>query len=710
MVTLLGQVVLLRELAVLLRGGEQLTLLALGLWLLASGLGAALGRLRTEGAPRLVRSLLLLFALLLPATLVLARALPRLLGASPGDAQPLELQLAALALLMVPSALLAGALFRLAARSWLQPGRSLAQAYGLESLGALLGGAAGTGLLALGQGGLASALVVSLLAVFAAAWPGPGQPGWLRALRGPVALLLVLLLAASGPLDLALTRLEHPWLLTSRDSPYGRVTIDRRGDQVVLFLNGALSYETEGVSQDALVHSAALQVERPGRVLLLGGAAQGLLPPLLQHRPERVDVVEPDPDALALVKQHLPSTEREALDDPVVRLHTRDPRAFLQRPERYDLILMVQPEPATAATSRTWTQEAFALCAQRLNPGGVLAFSLPGAENLWSPTLTLRNAGLHAALRTSFVDVLVLPGTENIWIASGSALVRQPQLLSHRLVRRGVQSDLVHEDWLAYQLGNDRTAEIAALLAAHPAPANRDDRPSATTATLLLWAGRFVPRLALADPSPALDRARALALPALGGLGLLSLGLAALLRRRPGPRRLLLAWQAGLLGALLEAVLLLRFQVQHGVLFGQLGLLLGAFMAGLAAGALGLDLLQRRLMGPPRWLGAGVGVAGLLVAAVVLGSCFQPTSLVQSAALLLASGAVTAAAFARAARLGDPDGGRVAGLLYGADLLGGCLGFLLASLALVPLLGLGITGGVGLGLALVGTLLLQPAG
>ncbi len=702
--------VLLRELAVLLRGGEQLVLLALAAWLLASGLGAAAGRLRAEGSPLLTRLLLLLWALLLPASVVLARALPRMLGAQQGDAQPLELQLGALALLVLPGALLAGALFRFSARCWLRPGRSLAQAYGLESLGALLGGAASTGLLALGLGNLVAAVAVSLLAVIAAAWPGPGQRGWLRAITLPATVLLVLLLAVSGPLDRALTSLEHPDLIDSRDTPYGRVTIDARGEQVVLFLNGALAFETQGLAQDAFVHSAALQVQAPQRVLLLGGGAQGLLPPLLQHRPERVDLVEPDPVSLALLGEHLPAAQRDALDDPAVRLHTSDPRAYLQRPERYDLILMAQPEPATAAANRTWTLEAFALCAQRLKPGGVLAFSLPGSENLWSPTLTLRNAGLHAALRANFADVLVLPGTENIWLASGAELSRQPRFLAHRLAERAIQSDLVHDGWLSYQLENDRTAEIAALLEAHPAPANRDDRPSAASATLILWAGRFVPRLALQDPTPLLERSRRLAPPALGGVGLLMAGLAVALRRRPGPRRLALAWLAGMLGALLEAVLLLRFQVQHGVLFGQLGLLLGAFMAGLAAGALGLDLLQRRLMGPPRWLGAGVGVAGLLVAAVVLGSCFQPTSLVQSAALLLASGAVTAAAFARAARLGDPDGGRVAGLLYGADLLGGCLGFLLASLALVPLLGLGITGGVGLGLALVGTLLLQPAG
>ncbi len=686
--------VLLRELSVAFDGSELILLLGLACWLLGSGLGAAAGTRNGTPAPLLLRGLLLAYALLLPLSAAGARALPSLLQAARGVSLPLHLQLLGTLAILLPSALLAGALFRVAARAWLAPGRSLAQAYGLESVGALLGGVLSTAVAHIALGNLVLAVLTALLTTVAAAWPGPGQRGWMRLLTLPASVLLVLLLAASGPLDRALTGLEHPDLIASRDTPYGRVSVEQREEQVAVFLNGALSFESQGYQAEAFVHPAALQAVSLDRVLLLGGVGQGLLSPLLQHRPNRVVLVEPDPVLLQLMRTHLPEVQRLDLDDPTVRTHMADPRAFLDAPDRFDLILVSQPEPATAASSRTYTAEFFALCADRLSPGGVLAFSTAGAENLWTPTLTWRNAGLHRALLSSFDDVLVLPGTSNLWLASRAPLERTGALLAHRLRDRGVRSDLVTEPWLEYQLGNDRSAEIASLLEATPAPANRDDRPTASTLTLLLWLGRFDPRLALQDPGPLLASAARLAPAALGGAALTLLLTLAALRRWAGSRRFALALTAGLLGTLLESVLLMRFQVQHGVLFGHLGLLLGAFMAGLALGALGIDLLLRQLAGeeePPRWLGWAMGLAALGVAGAVLAAPWLQPGIGTSAGLLLAAGASTAALFGMASVTGQPDAARVAGSLYAVDLLGGCVGITLASAVLIPLVGMSAT-------------------
>ena len=260
-VTLLGQVVLLRELSVAFHGSELVTLLALAGWLLGSGLGAGLGRRGGGAAPLLLRSMLLAYAALLPGCAMAARALKQTLGAIPGGELPLLGQLLGASLVLLPCALLAGALFRVTARTWLGPRRSLVQAYGLESAGALLGGALSSGLVLVGMGNLALALLTALLALGAAVLPGPGARRWLHGLCLAGAVLGVLLLAGSGPLDRALTSLDHPSLLDSRDTPYGRVTVEQRSEQAVVYLNGALVHETQGVDPDAFVHPAALQVE-----------------------------------------------------------------------------------------------------------------------------------------------------------------------------------------------------------------------------------------------------------------------------------------------------------------------------------------------------------------------------------------------------------------------------------------------------------------
>ena len=131
--------VALRELLVASFGSELVYLLGLAGLLLGTALGALLGPLarrspgeRVEGQ---VRAGLLLYALLLPAAVVVARALRRLLRGTPGAYLPLGAQLAGLALVLLPLGLLAGLLFQRAAAVALARGRTLAGAYAVEKIG-----------------------------------------------------------------------------------------------------------------------------------------------------------------------------------------------------------------------------------------------------------------------------------------------------------------------------------------------------------------------------------------------------------------------------------------------------------------------------------------------------------------------------------------------------------------------------------------------
>jgi len=680
-------VVLLRELNVALQGSELIYLLALGGWLLGSGLGAL--PLRGAG-PGAIRAAFLALALLLPCEALLARALRSLLQATPGAALPLYQQLLCLPLILLPPALLAGMLFRRVAERAAGEGRSLAGSYGVESAGGLLGGALATGMMALGMSNLATAMLAGAMALVAACWPAGGpRPRWLT--PGAVIAGLALLAGSSQTtrLDPALTRLEHPALAASRDTPYGRVTVERREQQVAVFLNGALAFESQGAEAEIFVHPAALQLPRPRELLLLGGAAEGLLAEALKHGPERVTVAELDGAFLELVLDQLPVEQAAVFDDPRVQIALGDPRRLLERGARYDLLLVGMPAPDSAAAARYYSAEFFQACSERLRPDGVLALRLPGAENLWTPTLTWRNATVQRALEAAFSDVLVLPGTTNTWIASQAPLLRDAEVLARRMEDRQLQTRLLSAPMLGYLLNNDRTAEIAALLAASPAPANRDAHPSCYQLGLLLWAGRFHPGLAMRDltgllGSPWLPVAIPAAL--LTPLAILVL----LARRAARGRRRLLAALAGFTGIVLESTLMLHYQVARGVLWQDLGLLLTVFMAGLSLGALGVDRLARAPGGLSPWRGRAL-VLGAALAALTTAGLLQLGStggLAGTGALLLAAGAGTAALFGLASQLGRPQQSGVVAPLYAADLLGGCLGSLLASLLLLPLLGL----------------------
>jgi spermidine synthase len=698
---LLAQVVLLRECEVAFFGNELVLVLGLGAWLLGTAAGAAPGRGTQPPGGRAVRRLFVALGILLPLAAVLARGVRILFGGVPGADLSFGRQMLALALCLVPVSLLLGLLFQWTARRFIATGRSPAAAYALEGAGGLLGGLLATLLPAAGLQNWDAALLCGIAAL-GAAWPGARPP---RSAAAASLFLALALLITAPALDRGMTRWNHPDLLATRDTPYGRVTVTGTLGQVAVFENDALACESQGTAAEEFVQLAAIQRDTVNRVLVLGGAAQGLVPEVLRRRPARVDDVELDARLLALVVPQLPDPQRRALADPRVHVALADPRRFLEGAQACDLILVGLPEPGSGRTNRFYTREFFAACAARLAPGGVLALRLRSAENLWTPVLARRAASIHRALREVFPATVVLPGTTNLMFASRAPLERDPAVLGRRLRARDPATRLVTPAYVRYLYTNDRFAEIARRLADTPALANRDARPVCYQTTMMLWLARFFPSLARLDLPDA--GAAALARAPRAWVASAALGLAFLLaRRRATLRRMLLAAAAGCAGMLLESALLLDYQTRSGVLYQDLGVLLMAFMGGLALGAWALESLVRR-SGRGRFAGAltFAALAALGLACAALLRAGAGGGLAGASALLLACGFLVGAAFACAVLRGTPDGGAVIGPVYAADLLGGCAGSLVAGLVAIPLLGLPATAALAAALALTALLL-----
>ncbi len=675
---MLGQVVLLRELAVASFGVELVYLLGLSLWLAAGAAGALLGR--RAPSPSGLPAAFLLVAALVPLEIVFLRGARVALGGVPGAYLPLGRQGAAAAIGLAPAAAALGLLFLLAARNAIARGGSLAGAYAWESAGGAAGSVAATLALHWGVSNLALGAGCGLAAAGAGAASG-ARPRW----WAPVLSVCVLFAAASGPLDRAMTSWNHPGLAATADTPYGRATIAREAGQVTLFENDAVAFESEGTEAEEIVHLSAPQAPARPRVLAIGGGVAGVAAEVLKHGPARVDYVEGNRAMYRALVPFLAPEARSALASPAVRVVFADPRRFLSEASAYDLILVASPEPSSGQSNRFYTREFFRLCAGRLSPGGVVALRLPSSENFWTPRLLRRNGSVHAALSAVFPDVLVLPGATDTLLASNGRLCRDPDVLAGRLRERGVAARLVTPAYLRYVLTNDRVEHVARLLSGAGVPPNSDETPVCYRETALLWLGKFLPALEQAGPP---DRRV--------GLLVLAVAAAALVaaRLRTAARRAALAAVAGFAGMTAEAVVLLRYQAESGALYQDIGLLLTAFMAGLAAGAFAFDraaAAPRRVSRP--WGAALVAALALLLAGIGMaaaggGAWFR---LAPAAAMLAACGALVAALFGYASRLGAAEQGNAAAPVYAADLLGGCVGSALAGLLLIPLLGAGAT-------------------
>jgi spermidine synthase len=689
LISMLGQVVLLRELNVAFFGSELIYILALGVWLIWTATGAALGRKGTRPQGSRVRLLLILHGCALPLAIAFVRGLRPLFGAVPGAYLPFQTQLLSMALALLPVGILLGLLFQWAAKLYVEKGRTLAGAYAIESAGGLAGGLLATLLFRFGLQNLTAAMICALLSLAAACHPWrPRRPRWAAPLAAAAALPVLAALWWSGSIDHMLTSWTHPALERSADSPYGRVTIERVDGQISLFENDALTYESEGTAAEEFAHLAAIQHPDPRAILLLGGGAEGLLSELLLHRPARIDYVELNELLLELLTPLLPDRQRLALADGSVNITIADPRRYLGGDRRYDLIMIGMPEPASGQANRFYTEEFFALCAGQLKPGGILALRLPGAENLWTPHRLRRAASIRNSLRATFTDIVILPGVTNIFLASRRPLSRDPAPLAERLLEREIGGRLVIPAYVHYLYTNDRFHEISRLMDGERAPVNSDLRPVCYQYTLMIWLSKFFPMLTmleLPDPGPsAFFRAPWVWISA----GALVLSLL-FCRRRPGCRRALLAAVAGFAGMILETTLILNYQIQRGVLYQDLGLLLTAFMAGLAAGA----ALMARRRAPGRMTGGALlaGLAALAVLAYLLLEAGMVGGLPSSSLLLLAAGMLVAAIFSHASLHRMPDQRLVISPLYASDLLGGAIGSLAATLFLIPAFGLPVS-------------------
>ncbi len=715
----IAQVVLMREMVATFYGNELIFGLVLAAWLALVAAGswgmARLAERRQLGVGTFAAGLVLAAGLLL-VQISLVRGMRALLGITPGAFVEFGPLVGAVVLILAPLCLLTGFLFTLGVRLTVERGGTTGQAYVWESAGAVVGGALFSFVLIRWLDPFQTALLVAAVNLAIAAYLS------FSFTHLPLPPLLPFAILTAIGLSLGLGRFLHhatlrwQWsdLALAADSPYGRLIIQYRAGQRVFYENGLLAFETQGTFPEEVAHFPLLMHPDPQEVLLVGGGVAGDVREILKHSIARVTYVELDPLLIEAAQVHLPPEDVAVLNDPRVTLILTDGRLYVKKTDRtFDVVILDLPEPATGALNRFYTREFFEQVCAILNPGGVFALGLPSAENYWSPELARRNGSVYHTLRAVFPAVVVLPGEHNFFLASDAELETDPIVLVGRLAGRGIETRWVTPGYVEYVFTTDRFAGVQAKLAAMAGVRlNHDLTPICYYYDLALWLSRFYPSTS-SGQAPILrslfERA------SLVNLWWVAMPLALIVLLARWQRRWAVPFAIATIGLAemtLEVVILFAFQVLHGTVYAAVSLIVTAFMAGLALGG----MASNRLLSPPSFppLGRKEGSARssppfggkeggkirrMLIAvqaAIVLYSGIFPLILslpipaptLAFPLLALIAGALTGMAFPLAVTLMRGSAGRVAGLLYGADLVGGCLGALLGAALFVPVLGI----------------------
>ncbi len=506
----------------------------------------------------------------------------------------------------------------------------------------------------------------------------PGRSRWLVA----AALVSAACLAA-----LDLPSQKAAWkplrLVEAEDTPYGKLQIIKTEEQMTLFDNGlaVFSHPDAGAAEES-VHFALLQRDGIRSVLLIGGGASGGAAEALKYPGVRLDYVELDPAIIRLSERYLAEADFAALRNPRTRILTQDGRSFLERTDgRYDAIILSLPEPATAQVNRYYTREFFLEARKKLNPGGVLGFTVPSAENYISDTLAQFLTCLADTLRGVFPEVVAVPGANCVFLASESPLSIDPERLAATIVRLGIKNRFVSPEMLPARLNPLRIDYLAGKISGPATRINRDLAPVSYYFHSILWAAQFRGlESKLLQAAGRIPSGWLLEVP----LAVFALGLAflALRRKRSTARFLVPIAVMGLTSIVVELVVFIAFQANFGYVYGKIPLLLALYMAGLVLGA----LLARRRKRPGRADLPIVQGGFVLMLLAALESLSGVGGEIVPFVLLFVFGILGGYLFVCANRFLLRERPHP-GLGYGVDLLASFVGVILASALVIPLFG-----------------------
>jgi spermidine synthase len=671
--TAIAQALLLREAMAAMGGSELAWGTVMALWLIGVGAGSRLG-VRFGGAS-LAGVLPVVVVFLAGLSVVLFRAAPLLTGAAPGETITTWHAAWLWIVAVLPPALAGGLAFPVLAADLGLAGAG--RAYGLEAVGALVGGFAISFLLV--PLGAAAAVCLTTGAVAALCV-------WHRSRLLALICLAGCALASTVAGD-ALARAGWRWaghpgeLGQWEETRHQRIDLSA-GTPVSLYANGRLTATfPDPFSTVPRAHMLMLLHSNPERVFALGCLADGAIATIAKHPARELVVVEEDPELVRRLPEWYGPELQLAIADPRVRSVAAEPLRVLPDSEPWDLVVLLDGNPTTIRNNRTRSLEFFERCRRNMSEDGVLVLRVEVSDTYLGGAAGRLVSVLVSTLRQVFPTVVAVPGEEILLVAGGeeAALTVDPAELEARWASRGIEDPAFSPEMLPLLLDPLRAADLHAAIDAVSAPVNTMGRPHAVLLAAGLLEGRARPsllRLSMAlEQRPATLLAATLAIVVLGLLALA-------FRRRPS---------AGATAAVVGAcsmgwwlLLIASWQATLGSVYAEVGALTAAFMGGLAAGSLAAARWAHPVGRLPWVLLGGVGLS--LVAATQL-PMRAPAVLVPL--LLVLGGVLTGAAFPALSELAGRGGvRRGAGIAFAADEAGAAAAALVVGILALPWAGL----------------------
>lgn len=384
-------------------------------------------------------------------------------------------------------------------------------------------------------------------------------------------------------------------LIVSLNTPYDHLTVSKLGSQFSLFQNGNVAFSfpdpyTFGLQANLIL----LQHPNPKRILVISSGISDLLHIMLQHSQAELYWLVRDRRILTLLEPLFTDSLLADLSNPRLHLIFGDGRTYLvNATEKYDLLYLDLPPPATAALNRYYSLEFFRLAYSCLTVNGVLGLHLPVSENYLGEEMLQFASSIYVTLTNVFNETLLTSGMKNYLFAAktGGILARDTKALSLRWQTRTYRDSSFSLFSLYPFFDAERMSFLQQQLKSGSHPVwNTDQRPVSYLYNLLLWNRYSGGDKILQFLYGVLYRLRIVHFPIVFVL-LFFLRIVVLWVRKEAPRKTL-RWNSlmgvavsGFTAMGLEIILLYGFQNLFGSLYQNIALVTALFMFGLAMGS-----------------------------------------------------------------------------------------------------------------------------
>ena len=244
-------------------------------------------------------------------------------------------------------------------------------------------------------------------------------------------------------------------ILFHREGVGATITVEKQNDELTLLVNGKPDASSSGdiPTQLLLAHVPMLLHPQPEKVLVIGLASGMTLSAAALYPVKQLHCAEIAPDMVRAARL-FDAYNHHVLDDPRVRIHIADGRNHLALgSDAYDVIISEPSNPWMVGVADLFTQEFFAACHARLNPGGVAC--------VWLEAYTVELEPFRSVVRTFqsvFPDTTIWsPEAGDFLLVGCKGSFHVPlERLSQRIKERQLAEDLARVpidgpgQWLSY--------------------------------------------------------------------------------------------------------------------------------------------------------------------------------------------------------------------------------------------------------------------